>query len=83
MAMATMTLEVVGIRALSGEGADRGEKEKKSRRVQVELRALPKEGETGALLPLVGPLQQQTIEVERKDQPELGARVRVTYEVAP
>ncbi|MDQ3556867.1 MAG: hypothetical protein M3409_08830 [Gemmatimonadota bacterium] len=78
MTMTTMTLEVVGVRTLPGEG----DKEKKGRRVQVELRALPSEAETGLVLPMMGPLQQQTIEVDRKDQPELGARVTVTYEVA-
>lgn len=80
MTLATMTLEVVGIRTPANET----DKEKKAKRVQVELRTPPSAGETPAPLPLtLAPAAQQTIEVDRKDAPELGALVTVTYEVAP
>lgn len=79
MALATMTLEVIGIRTPMNET----DKEKKAKTVQVELRPLQNADEAIPFPPFAGPGISQTIEVDRKEQPELGARVTVTYEVAP
>lgn len=70
--------QVVGTRTPAHET----DKEKKAKRVQVELRPRPSAEEPTAPLPLMPPIIQQTIEVDRKDMPELGATVPVTYEVA-
>ncbi len=77
MTLATMTLEVSGLRTVPGP---RG-KDEAARKVQVELR--PQQSTTDAAPPPapMAMMVHQMIEVDKASQPELGSLVRVSYEV--